>query len=997
MKTTIYWIPGTKSNFTLTSEHGCFSWTSSKPEVASVQPIYDSKSVAKCSREAIITPQSTSSTRSSSVIVAKELVSGQVLRCDVFVDAIVRIEITTRTRELLLEEEPERFELRAFDNEGNMFSTIRGHVVEWMLIRDEEAKQQQLEPDTILNFVPFSESLYTTDPIIAALEEQNRQGDTLLVAGVSTGTAKVQAKLVDKAWKDVNVDVVKLLVMENIMLQPSADAYILVQSFLDYHVERKKYGKIEVVPMPSDQYTLELTNLTVGRLDRKRSRVTGLVVGDTEVVLQDRNMLHMPATSRPSATIHVIAPHHIGFSIAPIGLWVLESGRNYAITVNLYDKLNHKILVTENVFFESILPGEYLETLYASPNGSYFHVRALKAGSTQLHSTLVKIKDMETGEFHAIHPSVSKQQTLDIYDPIEVVPKRVVILWDPTTEFHYQYIMKATGGSGSYRWSCDPESVVGVSYQGTLTALAPGKTTITAADTKNQAHSDSGKAYVVPPSEMAFLPTKVEAVVGASLVLPLQVKGYTDDGERTLLPFADCRRLPLEVTSLDTSVFNLSIVSTADLSLLPAGACVSLRAVAVKAGNCRVTVTYKYKETTLSASITVAAYNPLVPIDPEVVAVLTLGSSKNFVFEGGPAPWVLDRSKYYEELSLERKSDVSVYGPQQHVYRIVCKQLGEQAATLTVGNGPTAKNMFPANDTATVRVSCALPVTMVMRPLVQQMVDCPLLERSSQATQFPVRNGRDLDLEIVVYDGENRPFDNFTSLHWGWSLSDTAMISLPKDLALKINSSTKSAVTTVHLSSQSGTVSLSISCKKHITSYFEAEHITFKLSGPLEHCHDLPQIWPPKGSAAVLSQLLFLDASEEKQDDELVAIYEVPFQPAEQCLHHCKLDRKSRLRRMGWYLRARCKRSIVLLGNERPGRLTLQVIFVEGPSHLSAASGIPSSVHLLRSFSKARGHSSKPGPPSTTKSLRNQSSGWTGIRRYADSISILAINVCGPS
>ena len=74
------------------------------------------------------------------------------------------------------------------------------------------------------------------------------------------------------------------------MLQPSADAYILVQSFLDYHVERKKYGKIEVVPMPSDQYTLELTNLTVGRLDRKRSRVTGLVVGDTEVVLQDRSI-----------------------------------------------------------------------------------------------------------------------------------------------------------------------------------------------------------------------------------------------------------------------------------------------------------------------------------------------------------------------------------------------------------------------------------------------------------------------------------------------------------------------------------------------------------------------------------------------------------------------------------------------------------------------------------------------------------------------------------
>ena len=35
-----------------------------------------------------------------------------------FVDTISRIEITTRTRELLLEEEPERFELQALDDEG---------------------------------------------------------------------------------------------------------------------------------------------------------------------------------------------------------------------------------------------------------------------------------------------------------------------------------------------------------------------------------------------------------------------------------------------------------------------------------------------------------------------------------------------------------------------------------------------------------------------------------------------------------------------------------------------------------------------------------------------------------------------------------------------------------------------------------------------------------------------------------------------------------------
>ena len=43
--------------------------------------------------------------------------------------------------------------------------------------------------------------------------------------------------------------------------------------------------------MPSEQYSLELTNTIVGRLDPQRSRVTGLVVGYTEAVLQDKSIL----------------------------------------------------------------------------------------------------------------------------------------------------------------------------------------------------------------------------------------------------------------------------------------------------------------------------------------------------------------------------------------------------------------------------------------------------------------------------------------------------------------------------------------------------------------------------------------------------------------------------------------------------------------------------------------------------------------------------------
>ncbi len=110
----------------------------------------------------------------------------------------------------------------------------------------------------------------------------------VLVAGVNTGTAKVRVRLRDRAWLGVQPDIVKLLVIENIMLQPSMDMYILPLSFVEYRVERRKHGRSEVITMPSE---LELTNTTVGRLHPQRSRVTGLVVGYTEAILQDISIL----------------------------------------------------------------------------------------------------------------------------------------------------------------------------------------------------------------------------------------------------------------------------------------------------------------------------------------------------------------------------------------------------------------------------------------------------------------------------------------------------------------------------------------------------------------------------------------------------------------------------------------------------------------------------------------------------------------------------------
>ena len=53
-----------------------------------------------------------------------------------------------------------------------MFSTVRGHVFEWTLLKDKESLHQELDPESILSFVQFEDSAYSTDPIIDLLEDR---------------------------------------------------------------------------------------------------------------------------------------------------------------------------------------------------------------------------------------------------------------------------------------------------------------------------------------------------------------------------------------------------------------------------------------------------------------------------------------------------------------------------------------------------------------------------------------------------------------------------------------------------------------------------------------------------------------------------------------------------------------------------------------------------------------------------------------------------------
>ena len=75
-----------------------------------------------CSSAVVVQTTTRESTRNTAIVLAEDISSGHFLRCDVIVDAIFSLYMVTTTRELFIEEAPEAFEVRAYDEQGCFFN-----------------------------------------------------------------------------------------------------------------------------------------------------------------------------------------------------------------------------------------------------------------------------------------------------------------------------------------------------------------------------------------------------------------------------------------------------------------------------------------------------------------------------------------------------------------------------------------------------------------------------------------------------------------------------------------------------------------------------------------------------------------------------------------------------------------------------------------------------------------------------------------------------------
>ena len=86
-------------------------------------PIYEDSPV-QCSKKAVVSAIGRDPVRNVAVVLAEEVDTQMIVRVDVILDVIKSLKISTTTREVIMNEVPERFQVVAFDSQGTFCAPI---------------------------------------------------------------------------------------------------------------------------------------------------------------------------------------------------------------------------------------------------------------------------------------------------------------------------------------------------------------------------------------------------------------------------------------------------------------------------------------------------------------------------------------------------------------------------------------------------------------------------------------------------------------------------------------------------------------------------------------------------------------------------------------------------------------------------------------------------------------------------------------------------------
>lgn len=287
--------------------------------------------------------------RQSTFLIATDLHSRKVLRCEVFFDNVDKIEILTTTR-TLYKDEIQRIYIQGYDAVGNTFSSLEGLSVNWEIGHEPKG--------SLLKFVPFSSSSVEPSNVLLRMDSEGKRSSAVLVKGVGVGKVNVSARIMDLVPETQLAGTsVSLSILEPLELDPLDDVYLTVGATLQFLLKTRKQEGLSTIPMPDPQYEWRSYSTEIADVDDK-GEVTTLKLGRTSIEAQFKELSDNKATTN----VFVVEPAYVDIKVSlPPGesesnswsmrssttAWHLLVGRNYTLQLQVFDKDDHEIIMTK--------------------------------------------------------------------------------------------------------------------------------------------------------------------------------------------------------------------------------------------------------------------------------------------------------------------------------------------------------------------------------------------------------------------------------------------------------------------------------------------------------------------------------------------------------------------------------------------------------------------------------------------------------------------------
>jgi nuclear pore complex protein Nup210 len=778
--------PRIETNFTLEATDGCFLWSSSRSDLVRIEPLgpFQIKNGENCSLHANIIAHTKQPLRASATVYARDLLTGQSVRCDVIIDKIQTIEIVYTTTRLYLEDAPELFKLRAHDQHGSTFSSIEHFSYEWHLLNaaivDELSTRKYsasianehvdflgtkktlssgtLDATKVIRILRLTDSSYEMSETVRNLESHGSLSYEILLEGLRTGSAFVQAELIDHdLYHNIRAKSVRLSVSANVQFHPSNDVYLLPYSRLPFRLHQiKRQESTDITDLPSTRllYQVHLLTDDAGTLDEQTLIFTATDHADEQSRLElvDRNMKAIDNDTYESSSL-MIRIVNIGYLSAATNStrpWIYQLGAYYLVTVELFDVNGRKIYPTDNLDLSALIPNEMhrtcltLTSLYS--NGTQYVLRPNCPGRFELEFHLNGMKDRDVGD---IPLTATTKQGFEVYLPLSAQPKQVIL--PEKSSINHQTSTKSScpievlGGSGDYIYTSRDTTVVIVSQHGDLTSQHHiNSTTIDIFDRKSPELYTNVSVNVVQPDEFHLSPCPVEIDLHSLLYVPVQLF-YKKQA------LTCCSHVDFDV-NIDQTIFEYQGLIPS-LKHVNDQSCALLVFKPLKTSLAHLRI--QLKQTHLQQSIVLSAFENLTINRHH----LLLAVNARYTLQLSHGPLTFHEHEQLVNSISPTNRHVRFEQADANNVRIQCLHEQEQTRfNIERKNSPSKHNRCPTSSTVAIDVTCQSTIdSLAFQPIVSS---CPLMSNDYIVSYYD----RVLVIDLIAYDQQQMTFDNFTSL-----------------------------------------------------------------------------------------------------------------------------------------------------------------------------------------------------------------------------------------